>query len=260
MASVLVVVFYVVTLVLIPLVIGIAYLYEQTNFFDSILVWTKARWYSAIIDRLQSQQRLLDVGNGTATALKDSVHSILTKGIAVVCLERTSKDITNIQVAMLGAGINTHRESNVVYHRKALHDIRLQELFIGDKQFDAICFSRPLMQFPDPVASLRIAASLLKDGGSIYVPNVVSDEFFNRLKKWVPFALRRMPLARYTDVRNVSSEAGLEISNDLPTFGVEDKKEARTSRMLVLQRSVASCKVGQGEGYVRSRKKVEENL
>merc|ERR1712176_619443 len=126
----------------------------------------------------------------------------------------------------------------------------------GDTMFNAVCFSRQLTTFPSPVASLKSAAAMMKPGGSIYIPHVVSDTpqgFVARvLQKWMHFATA-------SDIIALAAEAALVAVDDSPAFGEEDEKAIRTwmPRLLRLERQLVGTVSGEEDCNFRFRKKDE---
>lgn len=235
--------------------------------------WLTNRWYGAVVQKLPPGSRLLDIGSGLSgvktfgelvsgvkfNTIIGIVQKLLAMEIKVVGIEENGELFKKAAGTMIRCGLR----HSVLLHNKSIYDKDLLQVFNGVSRFNAICFSRPLMSLPDPVAALRVSASLLKDGGVVYIPQVLNYPPSMTLQLLSPF-FKLLHIAPIAEVRNVVAEADMEVIDDLPAVGVDGKKP-HAARVLVLQRRelCTASHVKQGapsDGNVRSRKGVESQL
>lgn len=232
---------------------------------ELILHCKNCNWYDSVLCRVQPGQRLLDVGSGSASALASKGEVILNRNLVVVCIDPFARHVKQAHEAIHGMGLlRRNLKHKLILHHKSIYDVRLQSLFTGDAGFHAVCCSSPIMGFSDPADVLRIAASVLKEGGLIYVPHIAAPHQ-GSLEALVLRLFNRGPTANARDFRDIAAEAGMEVLDDLPAFGADGKKPV-SARLLVLRqnsaaaRSFAIGKEAKGEGAIRSRKSVEARL
>jgi len=205
--------------------------------------------------RMQAGQRLLDIGQGSVSALVEVAPAVRGKRLTVVCIEQGRTFLQRDANMLVRAGL----QNNVILHCKSLYDSTFQHLFRGESRFNAVCFSSPLMDFSDPPAALRVAAALLKEGGSIYIPQV-RDETSSALLKFLSLLIKGLHLTKSSEIKKVADEADMEVLDEVDAVGV-DGKTPRAARVLVLRPIVRSGVDTDGKATkVRSRKAVEATL
>ena len=204
--------------------------------YDFIIVRMTARWYEAVLGRLEGGARVLDVGIGTGTALARNKAMIESKNIVVVGIDYEMAYIKKAGDVIANAGLSDRVKLNCT----SIYDPRLRSLFSsGVARFDAAYFSGSLTLMPDPAAALKCAASMLTDRGTIYV----TQTFQNRPS---PIAERIKPLLRrftsidfgkvvyHKEVLEIVEKAGMHLVEDAPVPGSIDNA-SQTARLLVLK-------------------------
>lgn len=232
----------------------------KSGLLELIISLRRCKWYESVLSRLNIGERLFDIGSGTAGALasQGSVERILNNNLVVICIDSSASHVRHAMAALYGPVVLKKALKNkVILHHKNVYDVDLQRLFRGEAEFNAVCFSAPLAGLSDPAAALRIAGKLLKEGGLIYVPHVASE----KQKGLSAFLLKLLRQAPIANVREIVSEAGMEVLDDLPAFGGAEKKNS-LARMLVLRQSSAAARVfgKEAKGEVRSRRAVEAKI
>lgn len=259
-----------VAVVILSAVVGLYLAYNYGAFrgglIEVLILHFTNKWYRDMLHRLSSGSRMLDVGSGITgiesmsfltgsplvTTLAVVVNLILVNKLGMVCIEPDIAKFKTAVQTMRRAGLR----KDIVVHNKSIFDASLPQVFTRDSRFDAVCFSTPLMSLPDPAAALRVANSLLKDGGVVFIPQVVSSPPSITFKILSPI-LRFFRIATIEEVTKAVQQADMEIVADLPAVGVDGKKP-RAARVLSLQR--VTCPTSQLKGdapsnsNVRSRK------
>ena len=116
-------------------------------------------------------------------------------------------------------------------------------VFTGAARFDAVYFSGSLTLMPDPAAALKCAASMLTDGGLIYVTQTFQNRPSPIMERLKPI-LRRFTsvdfgrVVYYSQVQQIVSKAGMQILEDNPIPGSIDTP-AQTARLLILKPALA---------------------
>jgi SAM-dependent methyltransferase len=125
--------------------------------YDAVIVGMTAAWYRAVLQRLPTGFRLLDVGIGTGAALIANADLLVAKGL----------DVTGVDVD--AAYVERCRHA---IERRGLHGrvtVRLESIDVHDGgPYDAVYFSGSFMLLPDPIGTLRRVRSLVVPGGPVY--------------------------------------------------------------------------------------------
>ena len=124
-------------------------------------------------------------------------------------------------------------------HHCAAIRAQLSSLFSGDARFDAVYFSGSLTLMPDPPKALRIGASMLKDGGRVYITQTFQDRkssWAEVVKPWLQ-TITTIDFGKVTyrtEMEAIISRAGLTILEDGPVAG-SISTAWQTARMYVLE-------------------------
>lgn len=158
--------------------------------YDFFIIKMTKRWYRLVLDRVDPNTRLLDIGIGTGTALAHNQSLVASKRVTVVGIEyepayverceRTFRDVDGLrqtQCAVVCASVYDYQlgderraggDDAAANAKKS--DAETRDDSDGDvRKFDAAYFSGSLMIMPDPVAALDHVASLVVDDGPIYI-------------------------------------------------------------------------------------------
>lgn len=237
---------------------GLCYLAHNAGLLEVLILFRNNKWYGTVLQNVASGARLLDFGSGITgvvgprfATLTETVRKLLAKELKVVVIEPNGDKFKKAAETMQLAGLR----HSIILHNKAITDTSLRQVFTGVTRFNAICFSSPLMSLPEPAAGLRMAASLLKEGGVIYVPQVLycSPSMISQILSPL---FKFLGIAPIEEVKRVVEEADMEVIDDLPAGA--DTKKPQAARILVLQpTSVLKRSAPSGDSSVRSRKNVE---
>jgi len=125
--------------------------------YDAAIVGMTAGWYRAVLERVPSSCRLLDVGIGTGSALLANAALLAAKDVHVTGIDIDADYVARcreeIERRALGDRIEARLES-VYEHRGG--------------PYDAVYFSASFMLLPDPARALRHVAELLAADGHLY--------------------------------------------------------------------------------------------
>lgn len=217
----------------------------MADIYDLLIVRMTAKWYKAVLERLKPQDRLLDVGIGTASALAKNADLVLKNQLVIVGIDYEEEYIKKARMVSRYAGL----VKQLVLHCKSIYDPQLQELFTGAASFDAAYFSGSLTLMPDPPGALQAAAAMLKEGGKIYITQTFQNHPSPVMERVKPLLkhLTTVDFGKLTyrwEVQRIIDDAGMEVLEDAPVPGSIDTK-AQTARLIVVQ--LRSAKGAGGE-------------
>ena len=129
----------------------------RARIYDRAIVGLTAGWYRAVLQRLPTGCRLLDIGIGTGSALLANAEMLSAKDIHVtgVDIDRAYVDRCNAAVAARGLSDRIRARLESIYDHRG-------------GPYGAAYFSASFMLLPDPPAALRHVASLLAPQSHIY--------------------------------------------------------------------------------------------
>lgn len=230
------------------------------------------KWFGAVAQRLDPKTRFLDIGCGISAiksfvelalgvkydTIVGTVKLLLAAGVTVVGIEGDILKFKKAAGSLKLAGLS----NKVVLHNKSICDAGVSQVFSAANQFNAICFSTPIKSYPDPIFALRAAASVLKEGGVVYVPFVVN--YPSKFSMCLSPIFKLLGIASLSEIKAIVNKADLEVISDLPAVGDDgkDDKKPQAARVLVLQRRTLSTTTQptDGDNSLRSRKSHEPEL
>jgi SAM-dependent methyltransferase len=125
--------------------------------YDALISRMTGGWYRAVLNRLPTGCRLLDVGIGTGAALVANADLLVENDVRVVGV-----DVDRAYV----------ERCRTIVARRGLDDrvtVRLESIDAHEGgPYDAAYFSGSFMLLPDPPATLRRVRTLLSPGGPVY--------------------------------------------------------------------------------------------
>jgi SAM-dependent methyltransferase len=203
--------------------------------YDAAIVSLTAGWYRAVLERLPSGCRLLDVGIGTGTALLAHSALIKQKGLRVVGVDIDPAYVERCKEAIARAELDDSIEARL----ESIYDHR-------GGPYDAAYFSGSFMLLPDPPAALRHVAALLKPAGHFYFTQTFEHERSRMLEVLKPL----LRLMTTIDFGRVTYEAEFTAALAAAEVQIEECEVLHTgkrrSAALVIARSPQD-----GEGQSR---------
>lgn len=208
------------------------------DIYDIVIVRMTRVWYAAVLDRLEPNSRLLDVGIGTATALVSGKNKsvIIDKQLKIIGIDYEAAYVKKASFVCQQAGLS----QQVKVYCQSIYDDKLHGLFSTERErFDAAYFSGSITLMPDPAEALKCAARMLKPGGVIYV----TQTFQNRpspFMEWLKPRLHKLTtidfgrVTYHTEVAQIVRKAGMVIAEDAPVPGSINNAN-QTARMLVVK-------------------------
>jgi SAM-dependent methyltransferase len=164
----------------------------RATIYNRAIVGLTAGWYRAVLERLPSRCRLLDIGIGTGSALMANAALLATKDLHV-----TGIDIDRAYVERCRTEVVAHGVQNRI-------DARLESVYDHrGGPYGAAYFSASFMLLPDPPGALRHVRSLLLPGSRIYFTQTFEHQP-SRLVEWIKPMLR---LVTTIDFGRVTYEA-----------------------------------------------------
>ena len=155
--------------------------------YDVLIVKMTTRWYASVLKDLDRSSTLLDVGIGTATALRNNKAVVEAKDLRIAGIDYDARYIKAAERRIAGDAKLKGRVSVVcasVYDGQVLAALRPKG------GFDAAYFSGSLTLMPDPVEALQCVAAVVRPGGRIYVTQTYQ-------KRAAPVMRVVKPLLRY---------------------------------------------------------------
>jgi SAM-dependent methyltransferase len=125
--------------------------------YDAAIVPMTAAWYTAVLERLPDDCRLLDIGIGTGAALVENGPLLLARRIRVTGVDIDAAYIERCCTLVESRGLSGHVDAKL----ESIYDH-------GGGPYDAAYFSGSFMLLPDPVAALRHVAGLLTPESCVY--------------------------------------------------------------------------------------------
>lgn len=207
----------------------------RADLYDMLIVKMTRVWYKAVLERCVGGARVLDVGIGTATALVHNKELLVSKNIVVVGIDYEQAYITKAGKVVAEAGLSDRVKLNC----SSIYEPKLRSLFSGAAKFDCAYFSGSLTLMPDPAAALKCTATMLADGGLIYVTQTFQNRPSPLMERLKPMMQRFTSVdfgrvTYYTEVAQIAEKAGMTILEDGPVPGSIDNKN-QTARLIVLK-------------------------
>ena len=155
--------------------------------YDVLIVKMTTKWYASVLKDLEKNSSLLDIGIGTATALRNNKAIVDAKDLRISGIDYDARYIKAAERRVANDAKLKGRVSVVcasVYDGQVLAALRPQG------GFDAAYFSGSLTLMPDPVEALQAVAAVVRPGGRVYVTQTYQ-------KRAAPVMRVVKPLLRY---------------------------------------------------------------
>ncbi|KAL7472247.1 hypothetical protein ACHAXS_012574 [Conticribra weissflogii] len=216
--------------------IVVYYCKAKSFIYDAVILRMTEKWYRYVLDRLDENSVLLDVGIGTGGALLRCIDIVKSKNIKVVGIDIDSAYVEAGKLTIQSAGLSdmvSIDRVDVYEGRDALLKLAKDKgaaLDSDGKFFDAVYFSGSFSLLPDPVKALQLVSDLVKskkvDGsdrlseGSIFI----TQTYQRRTPFFLPFVKPLLKYATTIDFGNlVREEEVLKTFNDSGLKVVEHK-------------------------------------
>ncbi|KAL0477900.1 cobalt-precorrin-6B C(15)-methyltransferase [Acrasis kona] len=197
--------------------------------YDVMIVDMTRVWYQTVINLLDRNVHLLDVGIGTGTALLLNKSVLKAKNIKV-----TGIDYDKDYVELCDKNIKKESMSkNVGVSLMSVYD------YNPDHKFDAAYFSGSLMIMPDPVGALKQVKKMLKDNGLIYITQTIETNKSPMLELTKPLLkfITTIDFGNVTyqnDFESSIQQAGLKIKRCI-SLGTSKMTTSRSFKLFVVQ-------------------------
>ena len=155
--------------------------------YDVLIVKMTTKWYASVLKALEKNSTLLDVGIGTATALRNNKSLVETKDLRVAGIDY---DARYIKAAERRVAQDAKLRDRVSVVCASVYDSQVLGALRPKGGFDAAYFSGSLTLMPDPVEALQAVAAVVRPGGRIYVTQTYQ-------KRAAPVMRVVKPLLRY---------------------------------------------------------------
>jgi ubiquinone/menaquinone biosynthesis C-methylase UbiE len=172
--------------------------YKAAEVYDYVILKMTERWYNEVLSNvLKNGDRICDIGIGTAGALctQANVSLVKQKKLSIVGVDYDQCYIDKAYETCQRVGIlNTH----VALHCRSIYESNITEDLVGQSGvalFDVVYISGSFSLNPDPQGALKVAARLLRKGGSIIITQT-----YQKTGSWhekVPFLALLKPLTKY---------------------------------------------------------------
>lgn len=174
--------------------------------YDATILGLTTRLYQAVLERLPTGARVLDVGVGTAGALTRNASLVVGKELSVVGIDIDVDYVDRAQKLVDKADL----ASQVQVHLASVYD------FADNIGFDAVYYSSSFMLLPDPAGALRHTLGLLRPGGLVYFTQTFQEKRSPLMEKLKPVlkAVTTIDFGQVTyeaDFRQVVADAGMEL-------------------------------------------------
>jgi SAM-dependent methyltransferase len=131
--------------------------HARSAIYDAVIARMTAGWYRSVLTRLPPGCRLLDVGIGTGAALLANAALVRERDLRVTGVDVDASYVDRCRRAVAAAGLDDRIA------------VRLESIDAHHGgPYDAVYFSASFMLLPEPVSSLRRAATLLAGDGVVY--------------------------------------------------------------------------------------------
>eukprot|EP01091_Cochliopodium_minus_P006989 TRINITY_DN1693_c2_g1_i1.p1 TRINITY_DN1693_c2_g1~~TRINITY_DN1693_c2_g1_i1.p1 ORF type:complete len:227 (+),score=56.63 TRINITY_DN1693_c2_g1_i1:4-684(+) len=200
--------------------------------YDFFITNMTTKWYASVLDRLDNDSHILDIGIGTGKSLLNNRSKLLEKNISVFGLDYDESYVSQCK-KLIAQESRELRDKVTVVHCSIY-------TYNSVVRYDAAYFSGSLMIMPDPIEALKHVGSMLKEKGKIYI----TQTFEQKENKFLEFI---KPLLKYLtsiDFGNVTykdkfveavKKANFEILEDIDITPKNSFKD-RAMRLVVLEK------------------------
>eukprot|EP00484_Ammonia_sp_Unknown_P021769 CAMPEP_0197028036 /NCGR_PEP_ID=MMETSP1384-20130603/7841_1 /TAXON_ID=29189 /ORGANISM="Ammonia sp." /LENGTH=230 /DNA_ID=CAMNT_0042456973 /DNA_START=35 /DNA_END=727 /DNA_ORIENTATION=+ len=205
--------------------------YLRPHIYNVIAITLTAGFYQQVLDRLDNNATLLDVGIGTGKALVRNKQLIVKKNLKIVGVDYDADYIKQCKEEIK----KHHLEKHVSAVCVSIYDYNKSL----STKFDAVYFSSSLMIMPDQVAALTHCTAMLKSrtAGKIYATQTFENkkngllETIKPMLKWIT-TIDFGTITYHKDFMRTVQKAQLRVSEDTELGG---QGSARTYRLITLQ-------------------------
>lgn len=196
--------------------------------YDLIILSMTTAWYSAALAAIPQGSRVLDVGIGTASALKANGTLAQKKRLRIVGVDYDSSYVAHA-TRLIASSTCLQATGAVVLH-KSFYDSDLLRAANRasneppDELFDAVYFSGSFSLLPDQPGALCIASQLLTPGGSVYITQTFQKSHSSLLAAIKPLlrCVTTIDFGRLmleADIEKICNAAGMRVVHCRPIAG-----------------------------------------
>ncbi len=140
--------------------------------YDFVIVKMTSVWYREVLTRVPEGARILDIGIGTGSSLCANSSLVKSKRLSVVGVDIDSAYVAHCAGALSASGLSGSCRvlGKSIFEPSLAADV--------GRDYDAAYFSGSIALMPTPHKALQIAASLLKEGGKVYVTQTFQRKSF----------------------------------------------------------------------------------
>lgn len=138
--------------------------------YDALFRKLTSRWYAEVLSRLPDGVALLDVGVGTAGALRANADLVNKKRLHITGIDIDADYVKRARRRLDESPISDRAE------------VRLESVYSHHGgPYDAVYFSASFMLLPEPQRALQHCCTLLRPGGCIFF----TQTFEKRRTRWI---------------------------------------------------------------------------
>lgn len=204
--------------------------------YDCLIVDMTVKWYTAVLDDVDRNSRILDVGVGTGTSLIRNKRLIQDKQLVVAGVDYNGQYIAFAQKSVRSEGL----QEQLSMHAASIYDPLLGEIVGADEElYDIIYFSGSFSLMPNPLEALKASVALLKPDGKIYITQTYQKKNFPCLSIMKPFMLylTTIDFGQLTFVSEITAmleTSGMQVLRHEPIAGSIDNYY-QTATIIVLK-------------------------
>ena len=192
--------------------------------YDLLFYRLSSHWYIAVLNRLSTGAKLLDVGVGTGSSLIANAGLLKEKDIHV-----HGVDINQAYLKFCQKKIDRNQLNDYI----SIQEISFYDVPVTTK-YDAVYFSASFMLLPDQNAALEVAKKILNENGMICFTQTFSKEksvFWEIIKPilWVFTSVHFGKVTYEKDFIELMTQHDLEIVQNelLSTQGLRKQREMK---------------------------------
>eukprot|EP01064_Diplonema_japonicum_P003143 TRINITY_DN12067_c0_g4_i1.p1 TRINITY_DN12067_c0_g4~~TRINITY_DN12067_c0_g4_i1.p1 ORF type:complete len:245 (+),score=45.94 TRINITY_DN12067_c0_g4_i1:46-735(+) len=205
---------------------------KTPEIYDAIVVKMTERWYEEVLGRVGDGEKIADIGIGTAGALVRKAGMVRAKGLKIVGIDYDKAYVDKAIKVVKANGL----EGNVDLHCQSVYDTAVSS---RKNEFDATYFSGSFTLLPSPIEALKVASTITKPSGLIYITQTYQRAYFPGLSVIKPLLKYLItidfgPLTYEEDIQKIIEESGMECLHNEPIPNSVDHKY-QVAKLIILK-------------------------